>query len=540
VDRLATIGRIDVQAGGAVGVVAHGASFRYAGATRPAIRDVSFALMPGECLLVLGPSGSGKSTLALALAGLVPHELPGEWHGRLLVDTDDVATRRPVSSGRVGLLFQDPDRQLVMDRAEDDVAFGLENRGWPRDDMRARVPQVLADVGLAGFEARRPARLSGGEQQRLALAGVLAPRPGLLVLDEPTANLDPEGADLLMRRIAAIRDRRTATIVLVEHEVELAWPFADRVLVLGHDGSPIAFDTPGGILAGHAETVRGAGVWLPGDALPAAGWAATGPSGETIATIEQVSFGYDPRQPVVVDASLRIDAGERLAIVGRNGSGKSTLGQLLVGLLRPGSGRVRLGGTDPAAIGAADLARRAGYAFQDPERQFLATTVDEEVRLGLRPRELADLDDLMARLRLPLDAFGSRTPYGLSGGEQRRLSLACILARRPDLLVLDEPTFGQDRQGQEAILGIVRDRVDAGTAVVVATHDRRFAAAFARRSITMDAGRVLEATDGRDTPTATDRPHTPMATDGRDTPMATDGRDTPTASDLATAVPTLP
>jgi energy-coupling factor transporter ATP-binding protein EcfA2 len=394
------------------------------------------------------------------------------------------------------LLFQDPDRQLVMDRAEDDVAFGLENRGWPRDEMRARVPQVLADVGLAGFERRRPSRLSGGEQQRLALAGVLAPRPGLLVLDEPTANLDPEGAATLMARIEEIRDARSATIVLVEHNVELAWRLADRVLALGPDGAAIALASPDQILANHAAAIRAAGAWLPGDALPRLPGiveAAGGEVSETskpIVTVDRVFFGYDPRQPVVVDASLQIEAGERLALVGRNGSGKSTLGQLLVGLLRPASGTVRLEGSDPARLPAPELARRAGYAFQDPERQFLASSVAGEVQLGLRPGELAGVGELMARLRLPLAAFGSRSPYGLSGGEQRRLSLACILTRRPAVLVMDEPTFGQDRHGQEAILDIVRERVDAGTAVVAATHDLRFVAAFARRVVTMDAGRV--------------------------------------------------
>ena len=395
-----------------------------------------------------------------------------------------------------------------MDRAEDDVAFGLENRGWSRDEMRARVPLVLADVGLAGFERRRPSRLSGGEQQRLALAGVLAPRPGLLVLDEPTANLDSEGAATLMARIGEIRDARSATIVLVEHNVELAWRLADRVLALGPDGAPIALASPDQILANHAAAIRAAGAWLPGDVLPelpgavaaagpvaAAGTVAAeagdpGDPGEPIATIDRVSFGYDPRQPVVVDASLQIDAGDRLALVGRNGSGKSTLGQLLVGLLRPVSGIVRLEGSDPARLSAPELARRAGYEFQDPERQFLTSSVADEVRLGLRPGEFAGLDDLMARLRLPLAAFGSRSPYGLSGGEQRRLSLACILTRRPDVLVLDEPTFGQDRHGQEAILEIVRERVDAGSAIVAASHDRRFVEAFARRVLTMDAGRV--------------------------------------------------
>jgi energy-coupling factor transport system ATP-binding protein len=214
---------------------------------------------------------------------------------------------------------------------------------------------------------------------------------------------------------------------------------------------------------------------------------AAGPS--LVAEADQVRFGFDRDVPVVRDASVSVAAGERVALVGPNGSGKSTLGRLLVGLLRPDAGRVRLDGHDPARLPAASLSRRAGYVFQDPERQFLAATVAEEVRLGLRPDELARTDQLMSSVGLPLERFGGRSPYKLSGGEQRRLSLACVLVRRPDLLVLDEPTFGQDRHGQEALLAILHERVGEGTAILAATHDRRFVAAFAER--------VLEMRDGR-------------------------------------------
>jgi len=459
---------------------------------------VSFDLDPGHCLLVVGPSGSGKSTLALALAGLVPSELPGEWRGRLTVGGFEVASdpsARGGIGGRVGLLFQDPDRQLVMERVEDDVAFGLENRGWPWGEMLARVPDALAEVGLQGFERRRSIRLSGGEQQRLALAGVLAPRPGLLILDEPTANLDPEGAALLFDEIAALKAGGRATLVLIEHQADLAWPLADRVLALASDGSPLAFGPPAGVLSQHGEALRSAGLWLPDDRaarIPRAG----GPSdtGQPVVEAVAVSFAFDHGQPVISRASITIRRGDRAAIVGRNGSGKSTLGRLLVGLLRPTTGTVRLGGDDPARLPADDLARRAGYAFQDPERQFLASTVRDEVTIGLRPTESDAVDELMAQLGLPLDRFADRSPYRLSGGEQRRLSLACMLARRPDLLVLDEPTFGQDRHGHDALLAILRDRVDAGSAVLAMTHDRRFVAAF--------ADRVLEMRDGRPEPLA--------------------------------------
>jgi energy-coupling factor transport system ATP-binding protein len=454
---------------------------------------VSLSVEPGTCLVVAGPSGSGKSTLALALSGLVPGQLPGEWHGRLEVDG-----RPPTgpATGAVGLLFQDPDRQLVMDRAEDDVAFGLENRGWPVDAMRARVPEALAEVGLAGFERRRPTRLSGGEQQRLALAGVLAPRPGLLVLDEPTANLDPVAADALMQRLAELRRDGRTTIVLIDHDADRAWPLADQVLALADDGSPIDAGEPRVVLGRSGPAMRAAGIWLPGERVDQA---ATGAepatalrAGHAIVAARDVSFAFDDERPVVRGVSMTIRSGERVALVGPNGSGKSTLGRLLVGLLRPGAGSVALGGADPARLPAASLARRAGYAFQDPERQFLAATVREEIRLGLRRDEVADVDALMEQVRLPLTRFADRSPYRLSGGEQRRLSLAAVLIRRPELLVLDEPTFGQDRRGHEALLAILHERVDDGGGVLAATHDRRFVDAFATRVIAMADGRLFD------------------------------------------------
>jgi energy-coupling factor transport system ATP-binding protein len=246
--------------------------------------------------------------------------------------------------------------------------------------------------------------------------------------------------------------------------------------------------------------MRGAGIWLPGDrGQPAAGRVGSGHDtepGEPLVEAIGVEFEYDGGPRVVDDASLRIRAGERVALVGPNGGGKSTLARLLVGLLEPDRGTVRLAGADPARLPAATLARQAGYVFQDPERQFLGGTVSEEIGLGLKADELARVDDLLTGLGLPLGVFGERSPYRLSGGEQRRLSLACVLVRRPGLLVLDEPTFGQDRRGHEALLAILRDRVEAGAAVLAASHDRRFVADFAERVVEMEAGRLVGGANG--------------------------------------------
>lgn len=414
--------------------------------------------------------------------------------GTLDLDGEPIVGRSTASiAADAGLVLQDPTSQLVMERVEDDVAFGLENRRWTRSAMVARIPTVLEAVGLAGLARRRSRQLSGGQQQRLALAGALAPRPGLLVLDEPTASLDVVGATELMASLAALHEERSTTVVLIEHQVDRAWPLADVILALDRDGHPIDVGAPADVLARSAGRMRDAGIWLPGEGstttLAGPGPASDGDgASQPIVLAEGVRFGYERGEPVVRDIDLEAGAGERIALVGPNGSGKSTLGRLLVGLLRPDRGTVALGGDAPSRLAAAILARRAGYVFQEPERQFLATTVGEEVRLGLTPEEAGRVDDLMTRLDLPLDRFGGRSPYRLSGGEQRRLSLACVLIRRPGVLVLDEPTFGQDRTGYEGLLGILREHLDDGACLIAATHDQRFVSDVARRVVTMADG----------------------------------------------------
>ena len=538
---------------------------------------MSFEVPGGGCLLIVGPSGSGKSSLGLALAGLIPRDLPGEVTGDLSVAGLDPRTAGPGEvAARVGLVFQDPGSQLVMERVEDDVAFGLENRGWSRTEMSSRVPAAIADAGLGGLERRRTNRLSGGQQQRLALAGVLAASPSVIVLDEPTANLDPDGATDFFRRLAALRMEGSTTIVLVEHRVQAAWPLADLVLALGTDGVPIDIGSPVDVLRRSGERMAEAGIWLPaladgsgtrrrgtdpggtdpGGADPGADASGTGPGGTDpggtgpggtipagadpgadpgaggraggrdsrgggtqgrgargrgtptpsailaagppaspqVAALG-VGFAYERGSPVLIDVDLAIAPGERVALVGPNGSGKSTLGRLLVGLLRPTAGQIRLGGVDPGRLKPADLALRAGYVFQDPEAGFLADTVADEVMLGLDAAGRASAPALLERLRLPLDTFGARSPYRLSGGEARRLSLACALVRQPGLLVLDEPTFGQDRLGYAGLLEILRRRVDEGVCLVAATHDERFVADMASRTVRLAAGRIVGDSD---------------------------------------------
>jgi ATPase components of various ABC-type transport systems, contain duplicated ATPase len=393
-------------------------------------------------------------------------------------------------------VLQDPASQLVMERVGDDVAFGLENLAWPLAAMRGRVPEALAGVGLAGFAGRRSTRLSGGEQQRVAIAGVLAPRPGLLILDEPTANLDPEGAAAVFAILAELRSRRVTTIVLVEHRAALAWPIADLVLALDDDGRPIDLGRPADVLARSGTKLERAGIWLPerdGDALRASSSAErAAPTTAPVLELEGVRFGFEPGRPVLRSVDLVVSPGDRIALVGSNGSGKTTLLRLALGLLRPVAGTVRLGGREPSRLPGIQLARLAGYVVQDPELGFLADSVLEEVELGLDVEQVRYAHELCDRLRLPLETFGDRSPYRLSGGEQRRLSLVTGLARRPPLLALDEPTYGQDRRGHEALVAALDELVGQGSAMLAATHDERFVRDAADRRIELADGWIVD------------------------------------------------
>ena len=450
-------------------------------------------------MLIVGPSGSGKSTLALAIAGLIPSDVPAAITGSLALDEVPVwSFDRSALAARVGIVFQDPATQLVMERVEDDVAFGLETRGWPVQPMRRRVPEALAEAGLSGLGRRRSRRLSGGQQQRLALAGVLAAIPGLLVLDEPTANLDPHGADAFLERVRALGRTRATTVVLIEHRVERAWSMADIVVAIDGEGRTIDVGSPDEVAARSAPRMHEAGIWLPAAIEPRDIAAARRPAGpgssvrpaEVKIKAQHLSYAYEPGRPVLHDVSLAIQPGERVALVGPNGGGKSTLARLLVGLLRPDRGTVRLGCDDPARLPAEELARRAAYVFQDPERQFLAETVKTEILLGLDPIRRPAAEELLAEFGIPLERFGGRSPFRLSGGEARRLSLAIALVRDPAVLVLDEPTFGQDRRNYDGLRAILDGHLRAGATLIAATHDQRFVADVADRVITMADGRI--------------------------------------------------
>ena len=461
------------------------------------MRGVDLVVEPGERVLLLGASGAGKSTLLTALAGLIDPGGGAETAGSLLVDGHEPRQARD----RTGLLFQDPESQIVMGRAGDDVAFGLENRCVPTDAIWPRVDAALAAVDFPYGRDRPTHALSGGEQQRLALAGTLALQPGLLMLDEPTANLDPEGAAEIREVLARVLERIGATMLLVEHRVDESVALVDRVVVLEAGGGVLADGRPGEVFRARGAQLADAGVWVPDQPPPAPPRRTTSrPSALVIA--EHATYRYPGTDAdAVAPTDLQLRSSEALAIVGPNGSGKSTLALMLAGLLRPRIGHVLA--TEALAAGhgheaiadwrASELVRHVGTVFQDPEHQFLARTVRDELTLGPRRAGIgADAaahraDELMERLRLT--HLARANPFTLSGGEKRRLSVATALATAPALLILDEPTFGQDRRTWGELLHLLAALRDDGRGIGFVTHDRAFVNALADRTLRLEAAR---------------------------------------------------
>jgi energy-coupling factor transport system ATP-binding protein len=431
--------------------------------------------------LLLGASGSGKSTLLSGLAGLLEG---GESEGELRVDG---LAPRPARD-RTGVVFQDPESSLVMARAGDEVAFGLENRCVPADEIWPRVDEALEMVGFPYGRERPTDALSGGEQQRLALAAALALRPGLLLLDEPTANLDPAGAALVRGALKHVLAGRHETMLLVEHRVAEAADLADRVIVLEAGGGVVADGPPDEVFASRGDELAAAGVWIPDHPLlppPSR----PRPASERFLVADQVGYRF-PGEPslAVGPLDLEVRSSEALAILGPNGSGKSTLALMLGGLLRPVTGSVTASDGQPIwRLPARQLGQRIGSVFQDPEHQFLTGSVREELsvgpmRVGAKAAEAARRAEALME-RLHLAPLAGANPFTLSGGEKRRLSVATALTGEPRVLVLDEPTFGQDRRTAIELLDLLARQRDEGSAICFVTHDSAFAEALADRTL---------------------------------------------------------
>ena len=528
---------VDVAPAAALDVV----SFTYPNGERPALSRVTFKVAAGEMVGVMGATGAGKSTLAKCLNRIVPEFEGGVFAGAVRIGGRPLGGARVCEvAPRVGVVFQDFEAQLFSTNVAHEVAFAMEQVGMEREEMARRIRPALEAVGLGGFEHRDPTLLSGGEKQRLAIASVLALRPAVIVLDEPTTDLDPEGKAEVFALIDRLREQGISLLV-IEHEAEVLRTAA-RLLLL-REGEIIAEGAPHDLMtrlelleecgvhppdlnrvlaalgiAAHAASVDEAEALIR-RALPRLGAAAqaldtpaapdtaarganSAASAQPLAEMRAVSFNY-PGGPLVLDSiDLRIASGEFIAIIGQNGSGKTTLAKHLVGLLRPSSGVVMLNGRDRSTMRASEAAAQAGYVFQNPDHQIFAATVEEEIAFGPRNFKLAP-GEIERRCDEVLRAVGLENarefdPFLLGKGERQRLAVASVLALRPRLLILDEPATGLDYREQRRMMALVAELNRGGMAIVMITHTPWLVAEYASRVVLMRRGRKLYDGDVRE------------------------------------------
>jgi energy-coupling factor transporter ATP-binding protein EcfA2 len=448
-----------------------------------ALDSLSLRLRPGEFALVTGPSGCGKSTLARALAGLIPHASSAEMTGRVVVDGVD--TREyplPILASHVGLVLQNPATQLFCLRVEEEVAFGPRNLGLSAEEVAQQVEWALAAAGLEHLRGRRVNTLSDGEKQRLAIASVLAMGPRTLILDEPTSNQDVAGTRQVLSTLEHLRREEGTTVLVAEHKTGEVGRLADRVLLLER-GRLVADGPPEEVFA-RQEMLRRLGVRQP-TIRSQSGWAdliATDGddplSEDLLVGMEGVAAGYG-RNLVLDGLDLSLGRGEFVALVGDNGSGKTTLARLLAGLLKPRRGRVRVRG-------------RVGLLFQNPLEQLFCETVEDEVAFGLLNIGLLTSGILEETLTVAdLGGLRHRPTHALSGGEQQRTALASVTALQPDLLILDEPTMGQDWGHLSTFMDHVARLNQEGMTILLITHDHKLVHHYAHRVLLLRGGRIV-------------------------------------------------
>ena len=503
----------------------HGVSFTYRDAAAPALRGIDLDIEAGQFVVLMGASGAGKTTLAKCLNCSIPQFQPGRLSGSIRV-LDRALAGATVSdlAGMVGLVSQDFEAQLFATNVRQEVAFGLEQLGVPRDEMQRRIATALQFVGLASFGARDPGMLSGGEKQRLAIAALLALEPALLVFDEPTTDLDPLGKAAVFDVLAALRGRGGTTL-LIEHETEAAQR-ADRLLLM-EEGRIVADGDPRVLLRDveqlerlgvrpldldrladrlgwpeHVASVeqalallerergQGRGLIVAASAADVAAPASEPP----LLSVEHVDFAYREGAHAVDDVSLTIQAGEFLAVIGQNGSGKTTLAKCLNGLLRPQRGAVRLRGADLADLPLNRLASDIGYVFQNPDHQIFAASVREEVEFALRnfgfPPDVIEVRMRAALAAVGLEGIETVDPFLLGKGQRQRLAVASFLALEPAMLILDEPTTGLDYLEQRRMMDLLARLHAQGTTLVIITHTPWVVAEYAQRGVLMRAGRI--------------------------------------------------
>jgi len=500
-------------------------TYRYPGAEAAILQDLSLEIDEGEFLLVMGPSGAGKSTLLRCLNGLVPHFYGGTISGEVRVDgRDPVALGPRGMADIVGFVLQDPEAQFVVDRVEDELAFALENQGFPPLVMRKRVEEALDQINIAHLRGRSISTLSGGERQRVAIAAVMTLQPRVLVLDEPTSQLDPQAAEEVLDTLVKLNQDLGLTIILSEHRLERVVQYVDRILYLSGSGRQPVLDEPRQVLSQvdltpPLITLAKALGWAPipltikegrrfARKMPAAPPRAKEPAEREPArpgpahrspvsvSVKGLGFSYNGH-PALQDLSLDVHQGEFVALMGRNGAGKTTLLKQLVGLLTPDRGQVQLLAPasgkpiDTRKAPVEEIIRHVGYVPQNPNVLLFNDTVSQELDFTRRGHGLAPGEYGPLLGNLGLTEYADRYPRDLSVGERQRVALASILVAEPQVLLLDEPTRGLDYQQKAALVSFLRQERARGRTIIMATHDVELVANCADRVILLGDGQVV-------------------------------------------------
>ena len=509
-------------------------TFRYAGTEKPALQSVNLNIVEGEFVLITGPSGCGKSSLCRCLNGLIPHYYGGDITGLIEVNRHNVieCSTKDMASV-VGMVFQDPENQFVSTEVEREVAFGLENLGFPRDVMVKRVEESFDTLGISDLRNKQVNELSGGEKQKVAIASVLAMHPSILVLDEPTSELDPKGAEEVLSIVQRLNDELGMTVILIEHRLDRVIHLVDRVIVMDK-GRIAADDNPRKVLGngrvGEAgigvppivklvQSLRDRDIEIPELPLTVkegrrllsgvfknvdGSEAPVEPKsrGNPIVEIEKASYAYPHGPTALKDIRINIGEGEMVAIMGRNASGKTTLVKHINGLLKPDKGRVKVGGIDTKSTTVSELSKQVGFIFQNPNDHIFADAVGDEIAFILRNRGLGG-EEIAHRVDETLSLFGlteykHRYPRSLSGGERQRVALASVVVAKPRVLILDEPTRGMEYRLKSELMSFLHGYCQEGNAVVLVTHDVETVAEYADRVILLSEGRVIVDGNKRD------------------------------------------
>jgi energy-coupling factor transport system ATP-binding protein len=508
-------------------------TYRYPGAETPILQNLTLGIEEGEFLLVTGPSGAGKSTLLRCLNGLVPHFYGGTVAGQVRVDgRDPVALGPRGMADVVGFVLQDPEAQFVVEKVEDELAFALENQGLDPLVMRKRVEEVLDQLGIAPLRRRSINALSGGERQRVAIAAVMTLQPQVLVLDEPTSQLDPQAAEEVLDTLVKLNQDLGLTVVLSEHRLERVVQYVDRVLHLPGDGEPPILDEPRAVLRqvdltpplitlaktldwsplpltikegrrfvrqvvdrkSQRRSVRSTPSRDPGPQPPTSPPSITQP--QTTVSVSGLGFSYNGHL-ALRDISLEVHQAEFVALMGRNGSGKTTLLKQLVGLLKPDRGQVKIAGPgteqpmDTRRTAIEEIIRVVGYVPQNPNALLFGDTVAQELDFTRQGHGLPSGEYGLLLDTLGLSAHANRYPRDLSVGERQRVALASILVAEPQILLLDEPTRGLDYQQKAALTSLLQREKARGRTIIMATHDVELVARCADRVVLLGDGQIV-------------------------------------------------